>query len=412
MTNPKVYFYHNSFKHLITHNETRSNKWIYSLVSIFFGFLVGFLIMLCVNPANAGAGFATLIAGGLPYKMQSVGNVLFNSAPLIGVGLAVAVSSKAGIFNIGGSGQYTVGGATALIVANLINPYVPPILGAIICLAVGMIAGAIWALIPALLKNHFNVNIVVSAIMMNYIAVYSTGILAKNGSWFDSMHNRINNSKLDNCYLPQGGLNKLFSTVSSRGTPMYSRLDISILIAIFVCILLFFIFSKTTFGLRMRISGQNETAAKYSGINNKKQIAYAMMISGAMAGMGAVFSYLSMYPDSFQPVSTVSDMGFTGISVALIANNNPIACIFSAILISYIKTSGGGLTSVGFNSNVIGIITSVIIYSSATAFLLSGVVSKARESINNKFKLSKLTKQLDKVEKPIFVQEKEDKSNE
>ena len=125
MTNPKVYLYHTSFKHLITHNETRSHKWIYSLVSIFFGFLVGFLIMLCVNPANAGAGFATLIAGGLPYKMQSVGNILFNSAPLIGVGLAVAVSSKAGIFNIGGSGQYTVGGATALIVANLINPYVP-----------------------------------------------------------------------------------------------------------------------------------------------------------------------------------------------------------------------------------------------------------------------------------------------
>ena len=189
---------------------------------------------------------------------------------------------------------------------------------------------------------------------------------------------------------------------------MQSRLDISIIIAVIACLLLFFLFSKTTFGLRIRISGQNETASKYSGISNRNQIAYAMMISGAMAGMGGVFAYLSKYPTSFQPVSTVSNMGFTGISVALIANNNPIACIFSALLISYIQTSGAGLTSVGFNANIIGIITSTIIYSSATAFLLSSLFQKMKGSLINKFRLSRLTDGL-KKDAPVFDGKKEEK---
>lgn len=408
MTDLRVMKYRNQFRSVLFSREKRAHTWIYSLISIALGFLMGLLIMLIVNPSNAGEGFSTLITGGIPNGLQSIGNVLFNTAPLIGVGLAVAVSSKAGIFNIGGSGQYTVGACASLIVANLINPYVPSVLGFIICLLVGMLAGALWALIPALLKNHFNVNIVVSAIMMNYIAVYTTSILAKNPLWFDSFHNRINNSKLTNCIIPQASLNKIFATISSHGSLMQSRLDISIIIAVIACLLLFFLFSKTTFGLRIRISGQNETASKYSGISNRNQIAYAMMISGAMAGMGGVFAYLSKYPTSFQPVSTVSNMGFTGISVALIANNNPIACIFSALLISYIQTSGAGLTSVGFNANIIGIITSTIIYSSATAFLLSSLFQKMKGSLINKFRLSRLTDGL-KKDAPVFDGKKEEK---
>lgn len=366
---------------------------LFSVLSIFFGFLLGFLVMIAVNPGQALEGFSTLIAGGVPNGLQSIGNILFNCTPLIGAGLAVAIASKAGVFNIGGSGQFTFGGCMALIVANLLKDVsMPNAIAFLIVLLSGMLGGAVFALIPALLKNHFNVNIVVSAIMMNYIAVYLTGIITKTDRFFDQTHNRFNITGIANCTVPQAGLNTLFST-----NGMKSRLDISIIIAVLVCLLLYFIFSKTTFGMRIKTSGQNEDGARYSGINNKKSLAYAMAISGAMAGMGAVFMYCANPSNAsyYQPTATVNSIGFTGISVALIANNNPIALILSSILISYIQTSGGALTSVGFNSNIIGIITSVIIYSAATVFFLSKVILTGREKSQAKKKERILTNGLD-----------------
>lgn len=391
MTKTQILKYKGELKHLYQKGE-KQHTWIFSFVSIALGFLIGFLVMLCVNPKNAGQGFALLLTGGFNNGfLYSLGNILFNCTPFIGVGLAVAISSKAGVFNIGGSGQYIVGGGTALIVANLINNYVPQGVGFFICLLTGMVAGGIYALIPALLKNHFNVNIVVSAIMLNYIATFGMGILAKAGPWYDSLHYRIANTGIENCKVPTLGLGEIFSYTTNKGKLVASRLDMAILLCILICIILFFIFKKTTFGYKIQTAGQNETAAKYSGIDSKRQISYAMFLSGAMAGMGAVFSYLAQMPANFQPVSSVSQMGFTGISIALIANNNPIAVIFSSLLISYIQTSGGGLTSVDFNSNIIGIISSVIIYSSATSFLLAKLVYSLKTTLSTKKKQTILT---------------------
>lgn len=364
-------------------------SFLFSVLSIFFGFLLGFIVMLAVNPSQSLKGFSTLIIGGVPNGLQSIGNILFNCTPLIGAGLAVAIASKAGVFNIGGSGQFTFGGCIALMTANLLKDVsMPNAVAFLVVLIAGMLGGALWALVPALLKNHFNVNIVVSAIMMNYIAVYLTGIITKTDMFFDQSHNRFNINGIANCTVPQAGLNVLFST-----NGMKSRLDIGIIIAVLVCILLYFVFAKTTFGLRIKTSGQNEFGAKYAGINNKKSLAYAMAISGAMAGMGAVFMYCANPSTAsyFQPTASVNAIGFTGISVALIANNNPLAVILSAILISYIQTSGGALTSIGFNANIIGIITSVIIYSAATVFFLSKVVVAFKDKHGAKKKERLLT---------------------
>lgn len=360
---------------------------LFSIISILIGLLFGFLLMVITNPKNAVSGFSALLFGGIPSGMASIGNILSNATPLIGVGLAVAISSKAGIFNIGGSGQFTMGGLCALVLANFMKNTVPAPFSFIIVLIVGMIAGAIWALVPALLKNHFNVNIVVSAIMMNYIAAYVSAIVAKNRLWYDQNFNKISVKGCENSYVPTGGLDKIFQATNEFGGRVPSRIDIAVIITLVICIVLAFIFAKTTFGLRIKVSGQNGDCAKYSGINNKKSIAYAMMLSGAMAGMGAVFTYLSKSPSYFTPATTVNSIGFDGISVALIGNNSPIGCIFSAILLSYIKTSGSGLTAQGFDSNIIGIVTSIIIYFSATIFFLSNVSSlwikriKARKSM-------------------------------
>ncbi len=371
-------------------------SFIFSIISIIIGFGLGYLVMLASNPSQANAGFVQLITGGVPFGLTSIGNILFNCTPLIGVGLAVAIASKAGVFNIGGSGQYTMGGCIALIIANLLGNKVPSPLGFIICLLAGMLAGAVWAVVPALLKNHFNVNIVVSAIMMNYIAVYTSCILTKNPLWYDQFKSKISIANIENSMIPNAGLNELFAA-DYNGIKINSRLDVAIIIAIVVCILLSIIFSKTTFGLKIKTSGQNGDCAKYSGINNKLSLVYAMAIAGACAGMGAVFTYLSKSPSNFTTDTTVNSMGFTGISVALIANNSPIGCIFTAILLSYIQTSGSGLTALSFNSNIIGVITSVIIYSTATVSFLSNVVMNIKQKSDQKKKINKLTRDLDNV---------------
>lgn len=352
---------------------------LYSLISIGIGLLIGYIIMLIVDYSSAGRGMTQLLTGAITRGMYSFGNILYQAAPLIGVGLAVAIASKAGVFNIGGSGQFTFGGCMALVCAHYIDDFVVSPWGFIICLAAGMLAGALWALIPALLKNYFNVNIVVSAIMMNYIAVFLCAMIINLPQFFDSDWNKFKISDIENCFVPQAGIQSIFTYTLSSGTVRTSYIDIGIIVGILAALILAFVFAKTTFGLRIKTSGQNETGAKYSGINNKKSLAYAMMISGAMAGMGAVFTYLGNQPTDLQPVTTVNSIGFEGISVALIGSNNPIGCILSAILLSYLNTSGTTLTEVGYNSYLIDVITSAIIYMTATVGFIGIAANYCKE---------------------------------
>lgn len=348
--------------------QTKSGMaFINSFIAIVAGLLVGFLVMLVTKPANSFDGFGRLLTGGFALGLQSIGTVLQESTPIIMTGLAFAFASKTGLFNIGGSGQFMVGGVAALYVANLVK--LPVGIHFIVCALAAMIAGGIWAGIAGLLKAFFNVSEVISTIMLNYIGMYLSVIMVLNPKVYDenitaiSLYHPTANT-------PHLGLNKLFTG---------SNLDIAIIIVVLVAILIAFILNKTTLGYQLKAVGYSNSGSKYAGIPYKRNIVIAMFISGALAGLGAALAYLPTKPVYMRPLTTLVNYGFDGMSVSLLASNNPIGIIFSGIFISYIKSGAKPMQFAGFDKEIGNIVISVIIYMAALSSFFGMLLQKRKE---------------------------------
>ena len=289
-------------------------------------------------------------------------------------GLAVAFAFKTGLFNIGASGQYTVGAFCALACAIIFQmPWW-------ICLLASLVAGAVWGFFPGLFKSLFNVNEVITSIMFNWIGMMAVNLLCMNlknaegklvmlpVAWVSSpIKDRTAALSYANpsAMIPKMGLDKLFES---------NYMNISIFIAALVAVLLWVILNRTTFGYELKACGYNKNASLYAGINAKRNIVLSMVISGAMAGLGGGLYYLAGTAD-YTIQKTLLAMGFNGISVALLATSNPIGTIFSALFISYIQVGGESLQPV-YAKEMIDIIIAVIIYLSAFALLTKTIISK------------------------------------
>lgn len=339
-----------------------------SLLAIAIGLLFGFLVLLIANPAQAVNGFTTILKGGFAGGMRGVGNVFYYAVPIMMTGLGVAFAFKTGLFNIGASGQFVVGGYVAIYIAVkwefLPGPlrWIVPMLGA-------ALAGALWALIPGLLQAYAQVSIVIGTIMMNYIGMYLVNFLILR-TVYDLLYNRTVDIPAA-ATLPKMGLNKIFPG---------SSMNIGFFIAVGVVILVHIILNKTTFGYELRACGLNRNASKYAGVNEKRNIVISIMISGAIVGLGGALLYLSGSGKHIMVVDTTAPEGFTGISVALLAMNNAIGVIFSSLFIAYITVAGFYMQIYGFVPEIVDIIIAVIIYFSAFSLLIKGFLQKRRLS--------------------------------
>ena len=329
-----------------------------SVLSILVGLLFGFLLLLMLNAKNALPGMANLLTTGA----SDPGNVLYRAAPLIMVGLSVAFAYKVGLFNIGASGQYTVGTFLALFCAITLQ------LPWWVCLLAAAIGGAVWGLFPGLFKALFNVNEVLTSIMFNWIAMNLVNLIIPNvggmldSDWGSTASDRT--AQLANAnpgaILPRAGLDKLFD---------YPYMNIGIFLAIILAIVVWVVLNKTTFGYELKACGHNRDASVYAGINAKRNIVLSMIISGAMAGIGGGFFYLAG-GSQYTLVQVVEAAGFDGISVALLANCNPLGCIFSAVFLSYLRLGGNAMQSQGYATEATEIVTSVIVYLAAFSLLI------------------------------------------
>ena len=310
-----------------------------ALLCILIGLVVGFLVLLAINPAHAwGDGFVRILKGGFHDAPYGVGKELANAAPLIMTGLSVAFAFKTGLFNIGAAGQYTLGAYGALYCAIMLK------LPWFVCLIAATILGGIWGAIPGFFKAYFNINEVITSIMFNWIGLYLVNELI----------------------IPDFGLNKLFQTNSTT---------IAIFLAAAVAVLIWVVLNKTTFGYELKAVGLNKSAARYAGINEKKNIILSMAIAGALAGFGAGLYYLSNV-SQWNPLNSTSlpTMGFNGISVALLASSNPIGTIFSAIFISHISVGGSFLSTKYYPTEISDLISGIIIYLCAFSMLFRGKI--------------------------------------
>lgn len=358
-----------------------------SLLCILGGLLVGFAVLLILALFNkdipigdAFLGLGIVLSG--PFSSGAdvgfiLGDMLFKTGPLLMTGLSVAIAFKTGLFNIGAPGQYLMGAMASILVALSIpipNRFVGFLVW-LLALAVGAVAGMLWGAIPGAFKAFLGVNEVIVCIMSNWIA-------ANIVSWVFDGSRFINTSGGKSAYLipagsngaatPKLGLDKIFSE---------SNIDIGIILAIVIAILVHMMMSKTTFGYELKACGYNRHAAKYAGMNEKRNILLSMMIAGALAGIGASLYYLN---DKIELVwntySKLPNDGFNGIPAALLASNHPVGVIFSAIFLRYLDKGGFNLSGyTGYNEYVSNMIVAVIIYFAGFSKLIRDFLNRKRE---------------------------------
>ena len=326
-----------------------------ALLCIVIGMAVGFLVLLAINPAHAwGDGFVRIIKGGFHDAPYGVGKELANAAPLIMTGLSVAFAFKTGLFNIGAAGQYTLGAYGALYCAIMLKmPWY-------VCLIVATILGGIWGAIPGFFKAYFNINEVITSIMFNWIGLYLVNeLIYQNGTgpMYDVRNTRTLNlgksAELSQSLIPDFGLNKMFQTNSTT---------IAIFLAAVVAILIWVVLNKTTFGYELKATGYNKNAAKYCGMAEKRNIILSLMISGALAGMGAAMLYLTGYEQWQCSTSSVPAMGFNGIAAAFLGGLNPIGTVLASFFIQHITAGGAYVDKSMYCAQISDLISALIIY--------------------------------------------------
>ena len=379
---------------------------IASLISILIGLLAGAIVILIVGISNPSLGInsawegiqlVTLgifstgrnAAGTLTFGFNSasIGNMLFRSMPLILTGLSVAIAFKTGLFNIGASGQYLAGTAATLFIAlSIPTSSVPRWIIWVLAFLGGMAAGALWGMIPGILKACLNINEVIACIMTNWIA-------ANVVTWlFDisNLKNMVENTKSSDIYSTSYGLTNVdcvLTYVKGEGvsTPKMgldkifsgSQVNGGILIAIALAIIVYIVLSKTTLGYELKVCGSNRFAARYAGIQDKRNIVLSMAIAGALAGAAGTLYYLSgnteFYWNTYQSLPAA---GFNGIPVALLAVSNPIGVVFTGMFMSMLSIAGLQLTSLtAYNEYITDVIIAVIVYLSAFSLLIKNWLS-------------------------------------
>lgn len=348
-----------------------SPDFVASLCAIVVGLLVGLVILLISNPSQALGGFKTILFGGFTGGLKGVGQVFYFATPIILTGLSVGFAFKTGLFNIGASGQFIVG-ACAAVYVGVKWTFLPGGLHWVVALLASFIAGGLWALLPGLLKAFSNVNEVISTIMMNYIGMYTVNYVVKT-TVYDQLRNQ-SAPVAANAVIPKMGLDVLFPKSSVNG---------GFLIAILAVIAVHLLLNKTTVGYELKACGFNRDASRYSGINEKKNIVLALVIAGALSGLGGGLLYLAGSGKFIEVVDVIAAEGFNGIPVALLGLSNPIGVLFAGIFISYITVGGFYMQLYDFVPEIIDIIIAVIIYFSALSLLFKSLLAKLRQRKHN-----------------------------
>ena len=350
-----------------------------SLWCALIGLIIGFLILVCINATNAPYGMTSVLGNYLIFsnaqdKLHYFGQTLAKTAPLLAMSLSILVSYKAGLFNLGGSGQYAI----AVIVISFLGLEDAANWPWWIVMIIAMLAASVWSMISGALKAFFNVNEVISGIMLNWIALYITNaVLTGNAAVWDTSHSQSNViSNTSNAFIPAIGLDHLFAGNSIVGLGM--------ILILVIAVVIFILFKKTTVGYELKVTGLSKEAANYAGISRVKTILIATGISGALAGLAACLSLQNGFT-SWRLSSVPPDIGFQGISSAFLGGLHPIGVIFSSYFIVHISEGGSMITDLGYSPEVASIMTSLIIY-------LSGFVAFMKDFISKKELKSELNK--------------------
>jgi simple sugar transport system permease protein len=328
------------------------------LIAVFLALLVGALILWLqgVDPLEA---YKAMFLGAFGSK-NGLADTLVKSVPLMLVGLGIAIAFRGGVINIGAEGQLITGALFVTWLGVTFGEKVPGTLGIVLLLLAGALMGGLWGAIPGWLKAQLDVNEILSTIMMNAIAI-QIGYFLLRGPMIDPAELAAGTNIPHSARLPKNldmarftdiakalGFTERAKTIGLEGyiAQIYgvlvepTRLHVGLLFAILMAILVYIFLWRTTIGYKIRAVGLNRHAARYAGINVKRNMVLSMTLSGAFAGLAGAVEILGLHHRMFEPTSVSAGYGFTGIVAALLGGLHPLGIIPSSILFGGLLVGG------------------------------------------------------------------------
>lgn len=340
-------------------------KILLPIMGILAGALVGSLVILAkgVNPISA---YAALLDGAVGNFENFTGS-LVKSIPLGITSLAVIISYKAGIFNVGCEGQLQLAAVAATIVGTTLKG-LNPVLHIALCFLAAMAVGGAYAIIPGVAKAYFRFNEIIITMLLNYIAILLVSLMVQGPI------------KMPNQYAPQSALLETSATL-----PRFlagSRLHTGIFVLIALSMLAYFFIYKTTPGYRLRAVGINPRAAQYGGMNSKKVMVLAIVISGAVAGLAGASEIMGVHGrlvENFSP-----GYGYDAIAVALLADLHPIGALLSAFFFGALRNGASSMQiSAGIPVSFVSIIQALAVLFVIGATGMPRFIKKMRRGKKN-----------------------------
>jgi len=307
-------------------------------------------------------------------SLESIVVTLNRATPLYIAGIAVAIGFKTNLFNIGVEGQYRI---AALIAAWAgAELALPGAINIAFVVIVAIAVGAAWASIIAVLKVTRGVHEVVSSIMLNYIAYALISYLLLNYLQLNDESQRIHTRRLDEgSWFPTlNSFVELFTRDIRSGFDLNGMLVVAVIVGVFFYVLVF----RTRFGYDLRASGANPWAARTSGVDPKRMVVATMLLSGAVAGligMPEILGSAHWFSDDL-----VTNLGFTGIGIALLGRNHPVGVAAAALLFGFLDRSSQILDLEGIPPQIVVIMQGVIIISVVVAYEVVARVRRAYEA--------------------------------
>ncbi len=326
------------------------------ILAILTALLVG-SIMILMAGRDPIAAYTALLEGSVLQPRQLVGSLL-KTTPLILSGLAVGFAFKGGLFNIGAQGQLIMGSVAAAWIGYSVTG-LPTWAHISLAFIAGGVAGAIWGAIPGALKAYSGAHEVITTIMFNFMA-------SRIAEWLISSGSEQTGIPSGPMYDPSGlatGQQRSPEVLETARLPIIYRyppsfdLNLGIFIAIFVAILILILLNRTTFGFELKMVGLNPNAARYAGVNVKRQMIITMAIAGGLAGLAGVIQTLGV--NARYEANQSLSLGFDSITVSLLAANHPIGIIFSAFVFGMLEQGGTAMQGTGVAAELTVVIQSL-----------------------------------------------------
>lgn len=309
-------------------------------VALLAAFAVASILLLALNAAP-GQAFASMLQGAFGTE-NATAETLVKAIPILFVAIGICVAFRGGVINIGGEGQMIMGALAGVTTALLLKD-APGFVIIFASILMGFVAGALYGGLAGFLKAYFNVNEILSTIMLNQVAVQLMNYLL-NGPLLDPSEVGLNHIPKTARIVDAAELPRLALTVPQfvanlfgwESTELFARtrLHYGLVLAIVLAIVMYILLWRTTIGYRIRAVGQNERAARYAGLNVKRQMVLAMLLAGGFAGLAGVVQVLGLQyrlQTDGSPLGFTANAGFNGIVAALFGGLNPLGAIPASV---------------------------------------------------------------------------------